>query len=195
LPRFVGFAWRIFRSAKGYRSVSGADLGSALVGLAGVAVGSLIAVVQQRFAVIDARRHERVVRWDADRRAAYLQMIDFSDQLYRALDDQDADDLQVSLTEVKDREALAASDGVYRSHNEVRLLTSSVAVGDAARALVEACSKLFEFAKTVPHSDEYDQAREAATKKFFQFEEKRKTAVTVFIDAAAQELGTKFPKP
>jgi hypothetical protein len=48
------------------------------------------------------------VRWDADRRAAYLRIIDFSDQLYRALDDQDVDDLQVSLTEDKDREALAA---------------------------------------------------------------------------------------
>jgi hypothetical protein len=179
---------------RGAGSVSGADLGSALVGLAGVAVGSLIAVVQQRFAVIDARRHEQVVRWDADRRAAYLRIIDFSDQLYRALGDQDVDDLQVSLTTDKDREALVSSDGVYRSHNEVRLLTSSDTVGDAARALIDACKELYEFAKTVPHSDKDVQMRDEATTKFHQFETKRKKAVTVFIDAAAQELGTKFPK-
>lgn len=173
-------------------SVSSADLGSALVGLAGVAVGSLVAVVQQRLAVADARRHERVVRWDVDRRAAYVRIVDFADQLYRALDDLDGSGLQISITDDKDRAALAASDGVYRSRNEVSLLTSSPAVADAAQVLLRTCSELFVFAKTVPPSDQDDQLRQAATAQFFELEDARKRAVETLIDAAAEELGTKL---
>jgi len=68
---------------------------------------------------------------------------------------------------------------------------------DAAVApslVIGTCSELYKFAMKVPYSDQDDQVRLAATTKFFQLEEGRKRALAVFIDAAAQELGTKFPK-
>jgi hypothetical protein len=167
------------------------DVAAVVLGLGGVALGSASTYLQQRATVADGRRYERLVRWDRERYVAYVALCTANDRLYRAVDKQDDQGTQQPLGSVERAAALEAFDEVVRIHTEIMILYQSAEIRMAADELLSAVQALYRVAKDV--SDESDRA--VATSEFLTCNAARREAVSRFLAAAAEELGTRRLNP
>jgi hypothetical protein len=167
------------------------DVVAVVVGLGGVALGSASTFLQQRITVADGRRYERLVRWDRERYIAYVALCTANDRLYRAVDKQDEQGLQERLVGLERSEALEAFDEVVRVHTEIMILYQSAELRAAADGLLTAVQALYRVAKNVSERSD----RNKATSEFLKCNAVRRGAVSRFLAAAAEELGTRRLSP
>ena len=159
---------------------------AALIGLAGVAFGSAATYLQQRATRAENWRHDRETRWDQDRRATYVRLLMATDEVYRSVDFQDEDELQMTLVGSQRSIALAASDAVYRAHTEVLLMRQSPDVQKAADKLSAATGALYEAVRVAKPGNTSE--RQEFTNRFRDLNSQRREARNEFLDAAAREL-------